>query len=400
MTIEFPNNAAASLNLTPSTESTSQTATDSTANAFTETLQDQVQRLNTPTLTFITTSVKPTKLAIESTEIEPNITGLATEMPNNVDLQTIIAESLPNGISGKKSEKTLKSAEILPMSLDMPILQPELMTPITIENTLTSSDIAPQVLTSTMYPAHSNVEPKSLAIDLTYKTSSSEPILTSSPNNFGALPDANTTKIAFSSMLESLSPTDAGTTLDAGFARSLSNLGAEMAVFNQPQSTPKVDVPPMAAHLYSRDWNNELGTKIIWMTNQQISSAELTLNPQHLGPISIQINMQQDQASIAFTANNPGVKEMLEASIPKLREMLHSQDLNLANVNVSQQAFSEQRQGQAQSPYFGQQGEEQKRSETGMGKEALSDNIPVNEAADHIEQSRIVVSNGLVSLYA
>ncbi len=59
-----------------------------------------------------------------------------------------------------------------------------------------------------------------------------------------------------------------------------------------------------------------------------------------MGPITVRIDMNQDQATIAFTAQNSDVRNALEASIPKLREMLISQNVNLADVNVSQQSSS------------------------------------------------------------
>lgn len=48
--------------------------------------------------------------------------------------------------------------------------------------------------------------------------------------------------------------------------------------------------------------------------------------------------MNQDQATIAFTAQNADVRTALESAIPKLRDMLSSQNVNLADVNVSQQS--------------------------------------------------------------
>jgi flagellar hook-length control protein FliK len=108
--------------------------------------------------------------------------------------------------------------------------------------------------------------------------------------------------------------------------------------------------------------------------------------------------MQQDQASINFTAHNTGVKEILEASMPKLREMLQSQQLNLAEVNVSQQSFSGQG-GQPQSPFFGQTGERQKQTNPEQEGEA-EQSVPITDVANQIEQSRALVSNGLVSFYA
>ena len=102
----------------------------------------------------------------------------------------------------------------------------------------------------------------------------------------------------------------------------------------------KVDVPAMTRPLSHPAWNQEMGERIVWMSNQGISSAEIKMNPQNMGPITVRIDMNQDQATISFTAQNSEVRTALEASIPKLREMLGSQNVTLADVNVSQQSSS------------------------------------------------------------
>lgn len=110
------------------------------------------------------------------------------------------------------------------------------------------------------------------------------------------------------------------------------------AAVNKLVQDTKIDVPAMTRPLTHPAWNQELGSRIVWMNNQGISSAEIKMNPQNMGPITVRIDMNQDQATINFTAQNSDVRTALEASIPKLREMLSSQNVNLADVNVAQQS--------------------------------------------------------------
>ena len=186
-------------------------------------------------------------------------------------------------------------------------------------------------------------------------------------------------------------------------AKELSNrVASDMAQLGQQLPVEsKVSVPPMTKHVYSAEWNQELGSKIAWMTSQNISSADIKLNPEHLGPISIRIDMQNDQANISFTAFNSGVKELLEASIPKLREMLGSQQLNLADVNVAQNAFSDQGQSSAQQNRPGQEGYRPptQTQENLMHTAGEAEGV-IDEVANQIEQSRAIVTQGIVSYYA
>ena len=192
--------------------------------------------------------------------------------------------------------------------------------------------------------------------------------------------------------LESQSDGEAGKTLPG--------VAADIAKLNQAMRANTSPVPAqteMTKHYNDPAWNKELGEKLIWMHKQSIPSVELRLNPEHLGPVLVKIDVSHDQANIAFTAQHLAVKEALEAAIPKLREMLGGQQLNLVDVNVSQQQ-SDQRQ---QPREFFQMASDQGRnhsSEPGMNGDGQQ-----NEAqnlVDEIETGRALASNGLLSLFA
>lgn len=156
------------------------------------------------------------------------------------------------------------------------------------------------------------------------------------------------------------------------------------------------DATAISRPLNDPAWNKELGEKLIWMHKQAVPSAELRLNPEHLGPISIRVDVQGDQANIAFTTHHLAVKEAIEAALPKLREMLQGQQLNLADVNVSQQN-SDPRQGRA----FFQMGADQDRREFTPSDDAINAVAnPSQDIIDEIESGRAIASNGLLSLYA
>jgi hypothetical protein len=145
----------------------------------------------------------------------------------------------------------------------------------------------------------------------------------------------------------------------------------------------RTDSPAITRPLTHPDWGKDLGEQIVWMNNKAIPAAEIKLNPAHLGPISVRIDVNQDQATVMFTAQHAEVKEAIEASIPKLREMLGTQQLNLINVNISQNSTSDQ--GRSQSQTFAKTPENREQSIDGV--------------TDTIDE-RVVVSKGLLSLYA
>ncbi|MGZ8163620.1 MAG: flagellar hook-length control protein FliK [Methylobacter sp.] len=171
-----------------------------------------------------------------------------------------------------------------------------------------------------------------------------------------------------------------------GIEQAAPGVTADMITLHRPVDN-RTDSPAITRPLTHPGWSKDLGEQIIWMNNKAIPAAEINLNPEHLGPISVRIDVNQDQATIMFTAQHANVKEALEASIPKLREMLATQQLNLINVNISQNSTSDQ--GRSQSQTFSNTSENRE-----QGIEGVTNTI------EKTEHGRVVVSKGLLSLYA
>jgi len=195
---------------------------------------------------------------------------------------------------------------------------------------------------------------------------------------------------SFDTLLSSektLAVKDLLTTSDAG--QVATGVSRDIAGAQQPIITNKIESPVLTKPLTHPEWSKDLGNQIIWMNSKELSTAEIKMNPEHLGPISVRIDLTQDQASVEFTAQHAAVKEALEASIPKLREMLGTQQLNLTNVTISQSTTSDQ--GQSQSPYqsFSRTPERQEQGTEGVA--GLSEEAVAN---------RVVVNKGLLSVYA
>jgi flagellar hook-length control protein FliK len=161
---------------------------------------------------------------------------------------------------------------------------------------------------------------------------------------------------------------------------------ADMTPFHRPVDNG-TNIPAITKPLAHPGWSRDLGEQIVWMNNKALAAAEINLNPAHLGPLSVRIDVNQDQATIMFTAQHAEVKEALEASIHKLREMLATQQLNLANVNISQNATPDQGRPHSQAFFKAPENHEQ-------GAEDVPGTI------EKTEQDRGVVSKGLLSLYA
>ncbi len=178
----------------------------------------------------------------------------------------------------------------------------------------------------------------------------------------------------------------------------LPKFATELAMLNRAViAENKTEIPPMTKHFSHPEWNKEMGERVIWMHKQEIPSAELRLNPKHLGPVTIKIDVTQDQATVAFTAQHAVVKEAIEASLPKLREMFSAQQLNLVDVNVSQNDSGQRQAGNSNQMSQGA-GEDKNRDSNEISNAEQVDKQM--EIADEIEAGRAIANNGILSIFA
>jgi len=127
---------------------------------------------------------------------------------------------------------------------------------------------------------------------------------------------------------------------------SLATLATDGKATGEPRSVTQASINTPFAQQAS--WGEEVGSRVKWMVNSQVQSAELKMNPAHLGPVEVKISVQNDQTSIVFTAQNSAVREALDSAIPRLREMLGDNGMNMVDVDVSDQSFAQQQQASAQ----------------------------------------------------
>ena len=98
-----------------------------------------------------------------------------------------------------------------------------------------------------------------------------------------------------------------------------------------------------------------LNDAVRFMMNGRVQAAELRLDPPELGSMQIKISLNGDAASVSMLVQNQQAKDMLDQSVPKLREMLEQQGLELSDSQVEhRQADSGQGSGQQSQAGGGQ----------------------------------------------
>lgn len=137
-------------------------------------------------------------------------------------------------------------------------------------------------------------------------------------------------------------------------------------------------------------WSDAVLDKVMWMSSQQLNSAEIHLNPPDLGPLQVRISTQHDQASVLFTSQHAAVRDALDQALPKLRDMLDSQGIQLLDAGVGGQQGSAAQQQQA---WRGESGGGAQPGRSGYGGDETA--APASGALVAVR-----VSNSLVDAYA
>ena len=94
-------------------------------------------------------------------------------------------------------------------------------------------------------------------------------------------------------------------------------------------------LPALAQPIADSQWNSAFSQRITWAVGQGIQAASLAIHPEELGPITIQIAVQDDVAKLQFTAMNGLTRDAIESALPRLRESLQENGIAMGQVNVS-----------------------------------------------------------------
>ncbi|WP_232504280.1 flagellar hook-length control protein FliK [Shewanella benthica] len=115
--------------------------------------------------------------------------------------------------------------------------------------------------------------------------------------------------------------------------------------------------------------------QLVTMVSQGTLHAEIRLDPPELGPLVVRIQIQGDQTQVQFHVVQPQTRDIIEQALPKLREMLAEQGLQLTDSQVSQRDSGKD-QGEAEHSERSQEGYDVELDEISADESLLSLNQP------------------------
>ncbi|WP_299569668.1 flagellar hook-length control protein FliK [uncultured Shewanella sp.] len=169
-----------------------------------------------------------------------------------------------------------------------------------------------------------------------------------------------TSKVAFNNALANAASnstinglvTETGKESDAVDSKSLQH----QVIQNQSSLTPqhKSDVPQFQLSLRQgaesavqmqdmiQKFAPVMKQQLITMVGQGVQHAEIRLDPAELGHMVVKVQVNGEQTQVQFQVAQSQTKDLIEQAIPKLRDMLAEEGLQLADSQVSQDGDNQQ----------------------------------------------------------
>lgn len=147
-----------------------------------------------------------------------------------------------------------------------------------------------------------------------------------------------------------------------------------------------------AVNIHKSDGQQQLSEKIRWMVNARNTMAEIRLDPPELGSMQVRVNVAGDAASVSFVVQSQQAKDALADAMPKLRDMLSEQGIELGDAQVRKDNSSGQENGQQLA------GNSHQRQ--GAGDRGENDGVDDTDGMRVIEQSISRADKGGIDFYA
>ncbi|WP_370601085.1 flagellar hook-length control protein FliK [Pseudomonas nitroreducens] len=164
-------------------------------------------------------------------------------------------------------------------------------------------------------------------------------------------------------------------------------LNTPQAMTNRPVNPL---VPGQPVSVQQNGWTDQVVDRVMWMSSQNLKSAEIQMDPADLGRLEVRIHMSADQTQVNFVSANANVREALDSQQHRLREMFSQQGMGQLDVNVSDQSARGWQQQQG--------GDDRGGSRRVAGSDG--DDEPMISGVSEIRPQVAAQGRGLVDYYA
>ncbi|WFB47420.1 flagellar hook-length control protein FliK [Vibrio coralliilyticus] len=129
---------------------------------------------------------------------------------------------------------------------------------------------------------------------------------------------------------------------EAGFAQQLSQAAGQQGLTVQNQLRAEQAAAQAPMQLNREIAGEQVAERVQMMMSKNLKNIDIRLDPPELGRLQIRMNMTGDGATVHFTVANQQARDVIEQSMPRLREMLAQQGVQLGDSSVQQQSSGQQ----------------------------------------------------------
>jgi len=160
---------------------------------------------------------------------------------------------------------------------------------------------------------------------------------------------------AFADALKNQTTVPQHTVVDATGARPNQTSQIQMdklVAFNQqaPAANNLLEAP---LNLHSKQAASMMGERIMMMLSEGKQEVQIRLDPAELGSMLVKVQVQHDQVQLHIQTQAGQSKDILEQNMPRLREQLAMQGIQLSETNVQQQSQQQSQQQRSNQVHNG-----------------------------------------------
>ncbi|OOF27984.1 hypothetical protein BZJ19_01065 [Salinivibrio proteolyticus] len=169
-------------------------------------------------------------------------------------------------------------------------------------------------------------------------------------------------------------------TLMQQLATSLGTSSAQAHTARQDMQAAQNAQAPLPMGQSPAEAGAALSERVNVMLSKNLKQVDIRLDPPELGRMQIKLGINNDQATVHITVANHQARDLVEQAMPRLREMLQQQGLQLAQGSVQQQDSGAQQMASGQ----------QQQSGAGQSSGAASGMSGLDDGVDEVLTSQTI----------
>lgn len=278
------------------------------------------------------------KAQLEAVMAELNLSDVPLEQLSAEELeyvaQMVSSNALPEQLRG--------AAEVVKPSAIATATAQQLHSPQYLQQNTAQAVVADKALTATQAP----VTAAELNAAQLNQIQSFNPTPQLVANNANSQQQMMKAALAATGAVNTLKSSDKSENKESNLSQQLSGLAAQQGVQQAQHRADLQQIVQQSPLQLSRDVAGEkLSEQVQMMLSKNLKNIDIRLDPPELGRMQIRMSMNGDAASVQFTVANQQARDMVEQAMPRLREMLAQQGIQLSGSTVQQQNAGQQ-QGQ------------------------------------------------------